>query len=343
MFRFRPYPSAEERGPAADGQFHRLEDRRLDRQNEGPQDQGLAFELGTVLSRRRLGLGAGALALAACVPGSESSPQTSAAATGNAEADAPEEMNTKTAGPYPGDGSNGPDVLHITGVERSDIRSSIGGGATADGVPLSVRLNLIDLSQNNAPYAGAAVYIWHCDAEGRYSMYDDALLEENYLRGMQVADTNGTVTFQTIVPRCYAGRWPHIDFEVFPDSASITDVNNNMLTSQLAVPEEVADACYSDSRYAGSSENFSQITLDTDNVFRDGWDNQAPAVSGSTQDGYTLTIDIAINPTTEHQMSNPAPMPGQGDPGGPGDTAPQGQPPSGANPPSGRPPQPPQG
>lgn len=356
MFRFRPYPSAEDRGPAADGEVHRFEGRRLDRQNEGPEDQGLAFDLSTVLSRRRLlgglGLGAGALALAACAPGSESSgssQQASSTAAGNAGAAVPEEMNTETAGPYPGDGSNGPDVLDITGVERSDIRSSIGGGATADGVPLTVRLNLIDLSKSNAPYAGAAVYIWHCDAEGRYSMYDDALLEETYLRGVQVADSNGTVTFQTIVPGCYAGRWPHIHFEVFPDSASITDVNNNVLTSQLVVPEEVARACYSDSRYAGSAENFSQITLGTDNVFSDGWDDQVPAVSGSAQGGYTLTIDVAIDPTTEQEMSNPAPMPGQGGPGGeggpggPGHSAPQGPPPSGANPPSGRPPQPPQG
>lgn len=275
MFRFRPYPSAEDRGPAADGKIHTFEGRRLDRQNEGPEDQGLAFDLGTVMSRRKilgsLGLGAGVFALAACAPDSGSSSSTGAASTSTGEAGAtsvPAEMKTETAGPYPGDGSNGPDVLDISGVERSDIRSSIGGGATADGVPLTVTMNLIDLSNNNAPYAGAAVYIWHCDAEGRYSMYDDALLEETYLRGVQVADSKGTVTFQTIVPGCYAGRWPHLHFEVFPDSASITDVNNNVLTSQLVVPEEVATATYADSRYTDSVSNFAAITLETDNVFR---------------------------------------------------------------------------
>lgn len=78
-----------------------------------------------------------------------------------------------------------------------------------------------------------------------------------------------------------------------------------------------------------------------------------PAVSGSVQGGYTLTIDVAIDPTTEQEMSDAAPMPGEGGPGdggpgGPGGTPPQGQPPAGspgadgATPPSGRPPQPPQ-
>jgi len=32
----------------------------------------------------------------------------------------------ETAGPYPGDGSNGPNALTATGVVRSDIRSSFG-------------------------------------------------------------------------------------------------------------------------------------------------------------------------------------------------------------------------
>ena len=42
----------------------------------------------------------------------------------------------ETAGPYPGDGSNGPDVLTQDGVVRADIRSSFGGATgTASGVP----------------------------------------------------------------------------------------------------------------------------------------------------------------------------------------------------------------
>lgn len=42
----------------------------------------------------------------------------------------------ETAGPYPGDGTDGPNVLTESGVVRSDIRSSFGSlTGTAQGVP----------------------------------------------------------------------------------------------------------------------------------------------------------------------------------------------------------------
>lgn len=57
---------------------------------------------------------------------------------------------------------------------------------------------------------GAGVYLWHCDRDGNYSLYSQAAANENYLRGAQEADAGGTVTFQSIFPACYSGRWPHI-------------------------------------------------------------------------------------------------------------------------------------
>jgi protocatechuate 3,4-dioxygenase beta subunit len=42
--------------------------------------------------------------------------------------------------------------------------------------------------------AGAAVYIWHCNRDGNYSLYSQAVTTENYLRGVQAADSNGVVT-----------------------------------------------------------------------------------------------------------------------------------------------------
>ncbi|TPX01214.1 3,4-dioxygenase subunit beta, partial [Schumannella luteola] len=68
------------------------------------------------------------------------------------------------------DGSNGPDVLEESGIVRSDIRSSIDGGATAVGVPLVFTLALADMLNDDAPFEGLAVYVWHCDAQGGYSM-----------------------------------------------------------------------------------------------------------------------------------------------------------------------------
>ena len=78
----------------------------------------------------------------------------------------------ETGGPFPGDGSNGPDVLDESGVVRKDIRSSFDGtSGTADGVPYTMQFTVVDVDNGCKPLTGAAVYVWHCDREGNYSMY----------------------------------------------------------------------------------------------------------------------------------------------------------------------------
>ena len=152
------------------------------------------------------------------------------------------EIPEETAGPYPGDGSNGPNVLAESGVVRSDIRSSFGSSITvAEGVPATVNLTLLDLTSGCSPLAGAAVYLWHCDREGRYSMYSEGVEDENYLRGVQESDADGVVTFQTIFPAAYSGRWPHIHFEVYESLEAATGGGTLNATSQVALPEDVCD------------------------------------------------------------------------------------------------------
>src|SRR6476619_5132975 len=114
------------------------------------------------------------------------------------DGDIPEE----TGGPYPGDGSNGVNVLTESGIVREDLRSSFGDASgVAEGVPLSIQLKVYDNGTDGlTPYAGAAVYLWHCDREGRYSLYSDGVTGENYLRGVQETDANGVVTFTSIFP-----------------------------------------------------------------------------------------------------------------------------------------------
>lgn len=180
------------------------------------------------------------------------------------------ELPTETAGPYPGDGSNGPDVLEESGIERRDLTSLIEGGGSVTGTPMTLTMNLIDISNNNAPLTGAAVYVWHCSPQDEYSMYSDGVTGETWLRGVQVTDSNGQVTFDSLVPGCYTGRWPHIHCEVFTSIDDITDATNNVLISQIVVPEDVARAVYEQSEYNGSTRNLYRITLETDNVFSDG-------------------------------------------------------------------------
>ena len=84
---------------------------------------------------------------------------------------------------------------------------------------------------------GVAVYAWHADAQGRYSMYSQGVENENYLRGVQPTDAAGTATFTTVFPGCYDGRWPHIHFEVYRSTAEATSDGQIVRTSQIALPQ----------------------------------------------------------------------------------------------------------
>ena len=142
--------------------------------------------------------------------------------------------------------------------------------------------------------AGAAVYLWHCDREGRYSLYSQDISNENYLRGVQETDDGGQVKFTTIFPACYSGRWPHIHFEVYPSLAKATNSANKIATSQMAMPEMTIKAVYATSGYEQSVRNLSQVSLDSDNVFCDGYDLQMPKVTGDENNGYQLTFNCAV-------------------------------------------------
>jgi len=268
---------------------------------------------GAVMNRRgmlrlasRFGLGASALALLGCDGKNPTSPTTtttdttttttttggtgSGGSTQSCVTKVPEETN----GPYPADGSNGVSVLGTTGVVRSDIRSSFGGlSGTAAGIPLVVQLTLVSAS-TCSPLSGRAVYIWHCDRGGNYSLYSQAAVSQNYLRGIQECDASGRVTFVSIFPACYSGRWPHIHFEVYPSVATATSAANRQATSQIALPKDVCDAVYATSGYEASVRNLSQVSLATDNVFSDGSSLELATVTGSVAGGYTAVLTVAV-------------------------------------------------
>ncbi|UDY34226.1 dioxygenase family protein [Dermatobacter hominis] len=236
--------------------------------------------------------GSGATSTTAAV-GSGGSGGTSTTADGASCSEIPDE----TAGPYPGDGSNGAQVLTQDGVVRSDIRSSFGSSTTTvDGIPLTVHLDVSDTSNGCDPLQGAAVYLWHADPQGRYSMYSNGVRDENSLRGVQVTDADGRVTFTTVVPGCYDGRWPHIHFEVYPDVGSITSARNAMKTTQLAFPTAMLSTAYAaSSLYPTSTSNLSRVSLEDDNVFGDDDGvHQVATMTGDPTSGYTATLAVPV-------------------------------------------------
>jgi protocatechuate 3,4-dioxygenase beta subunit len=295
-------------------------------------ERGLQFDLSTMLARRSVlkllaGGSVGAALLAACssddaadttsaaanagdatAAGSATEPavaatdatptDTVAASTGaSATADAtscaliPEE----TPGPFPGDGSNGPDVLAEPGVVRRDIRSSVGSATgTAEGVEVTVTFTILDTANGCAPLTGAAMYMWHCDREGRYSMYSDGVTGENYLRGVQAADAYGQLTFTTVFPGCYDGRWPHIHFEIYASVEEAVGAGSRLMTSQLAFDRSICEAVYATNGYESSVSNLSRLSIETDNIFADGVDQQLATVAGTVGGGLTATLTITV-------------------------------------------------
>ena len=218
-------------------------------------------------------------------------PATAGAAGGACVATPPE-----MAGPFPGDGTNRwltgrHNALALAGIERPDIRTSLSGGrSTAQGAPLSLQLKLVS-ARDCAPLRGWAVYLWQCDAVGRYSMYDDALEREDHLRGVQRSNADGDLRFTTVFPGCYPGRMPHVHLHVYAPGALAAP----RLTSQLAFEPEVCERVYRGNAYAGSREPFAGLSFARDRIFRDGVDRQmlrTAEVSGVLQSQLTIAVDV---------------------------------------------------
>ncbi|QDZ06964.1 intradiol ring-cleavage dioxygenase [Sphingomonas panacisoli] len=211
---------------------------------------------------------------------------------------------TETGGPYPADGTNTSsgstsNVLTASGIVRSDIRPSfISSTTVATGVQLTITLTLVNVNASCAPLSGFAVYLWHCDRSGAYSLYSGAA-NETYLRGVQVTDANGQVTFTTIFPAAYSGRWPHMHFEIFSTLANATGGRFAVLTSQLAMPAATCNTVFADTTlYPSSKSNFAAISLSSDNVFGDNTAaqlaQQTPTITGSVASGLVASAIIGI-------------------------------------------------
>lgn len=248
------------------------------------------------IDRRRilkLGIAGIGLLLAGCQAATSS---TSTA--DNSSSACVSEIPQETAGPYPADGSQASNqqlnALALSGIVRSDIRTSLGTSNTAEGIPCSIELTLVNSNADCAPLANYAVYLWHCNRDGNYSLYSEGVTDEDYLRGVQATDSEGKVTFTSIFPACYLGRWPHVHFEVYPSLEEATGSSNVIHTSQLAIPEDTCNTVYASDGYSQSVENLNQITLASDNVFGDGYSLQMATATGGVTNGYTLQLTVGV-------------------------------------------------
>ncbi len=257
-----------------------------------------------ILNRRKiLALTGMAGLLAACdgLPfmGSAEANVTATAADGNTCIKLPAETN----GPFPADGSNSfaganVNVLTKSGIIREDIRPSFDGlTVVADGVPTSLELTIVDVSNACTPLANHVIYIWQCDASGSYSIYERP--DSNNLRGAAVTDAKGIARFTTVFPGCYSGRWPHVHFEIFASPYKAASGSASLLTSQFAMPKATCDAVYvAHPAYAKSPANLASLSIATDGIFADNTQEQIAAqtlqLTGDAATGLKATARIAI-------------------------------------------------
>lgn len=271
-------------------------------EHDDQHDLGFAHDLPRMVGRRRLLALMGGAGLVAFAAGPAAALDCVA-------------LPWETNGPYPADGSNVRagqvvNALIEDGVIRQDLRPSFGAlTPVADGLQLDLELSLVD-AEGCTPLAGYAIYIWHCDAAGLYSLYDTP--DANYLRGVGVADADGKVRFTTIFPGCYDGRWPHIHFEVFESVEKAVGGEASVLTAQIALPEAECAAVYAaDGRYADGARNLGRISIASDNVFGDNTEaqigQQTLALVGDAAGGYagTLTIPIDFQATRSTMLAPP--------------------------------------
>ncbi len=204
-------------------------------------------------------------------------------------------------------------------LDRADVTEG------KPGVPVQVAVTVVDGSCR--PIAGARVDLWHCDAGGIYSGYegqgDDhqtGAKGQAFLRGAQVTDAAGRVTFRSVWPGWYEGRTPHMHLKVFLDARTV-------LTCQLFVPDALSEYLYDNVpayRRPHKRDTFNR----QDGIALQGGEAMVAAVK-EMKDGYALALTVGVDPAADWKDQ------GFG-PGGPM----RGPPPGGMG---GRPPGPPPG
>lgn len=176
---------------------------------------------------------------------------------------------TETVGPYPS----------LADFVRSDIRES------KPGTPLVLTIKVVNVNAACAAVSNASVEIWQCDAAGNYSSYGSQT-GQTYLRGIQVTNGNGEVTFTTIYPGWYQGRATHIHAEVTIGGRSIK-------VTQIAFPESVNDMVHATGVYASRGSN--PTTNLRDGIFADSLSAELVTPTGSPAAGYNANFQIGIS------------------------------------------------
>jgi gamma-glutamylcyclotransferase (GGCT)/AIG2-like uncharacterized protein YtfP len=177
----------------------------------------------------------------------------------------------------------------------SFLKTDIIGNRT--GIPFTIEITIKNINLNCDPASGILVDIWHCDKDGYYSEYGGAgnpfqtkdMRNEHFLRGRQITDNKGLVTFKSIFPGWYQGRSTHIHVHLY------NGAGKSLLITQIAYPEGANSAVVqvNASTANGYTKGMSGYTYNAqDGEFSDGVTDEMSVVTGSVATGYLLTHTI---------------------------------------------------
>jgi protocatechuate 3,4-dioxygenase beta subunit len=185
--------------------------------------------------------------------------------------------------------------------DRSNITSDTSNGSAEQGIPLRLMIHVYGVTDGACvPIEGAKVDIWHANSQGIYSgVKDMGTSENNFLRGYQMTDKNGTVQFDTVYPGWYEGRAIHIH-----DKVRISNGEQYPLewTSQLYFNNSINEEVHAKSPY--SDHGLPETTNEEDMVYSgtsaDGMiqknSGEQLMISITKQSGaYFGTFDIVLN------------------------------------------------
>lgn len=203
-------------------------------------------------------------------------------------------VRAETSGPFPADARIGPNLLADPAILRSDIRPNLDGSNSQQGLPFSLTVTVVDINNDCAPLAGAAVYLWHCNADGEYSAYSGLGQGDqrghSFLRGVQLTDASGQARFTTVYPGRYPGRATHFHARIYRDGS----FGSVLRTTQFAFEDSTNAEVYA----GGDAYRQSRATRATpnaeDGVFRDGYEGQLLALRGDPVEGYEAVITAGV-------------------------------------------------
>jgi len=188
-----------------------------------------------------------------------------------------------TVGPY-----------EVTAAETDEYNRS---NITESQVGLPVQY-VITVTKDDVPVAGVRLDTWFANASGVYSgVSAENTLGEDYLRGWQLTDENGQLTFDGIFPGAYSGRTVHVHFRARMYDENDTVIYNN--TTQLFFPQDVIDEVMDLDAYEDSVSNWD--TMNSADAYYT--EENLVNLTGNTTTGFVATYTIEL-PLTETSQSS---------------------------------------